>query len=133
VACPYFRPLARLEPRRWIGPPRLPLVDPFDGVCEAMPQAWTPDETTLREYCSFGYARGRCARFPAEAPADAVRFTMGDGQEVLYVLERDYAPVAYGAVGGAAPRLAAQAAAFAAAWARRPRKEPQPDAGPTRS
>jgi hypothetical protein len=112
--------------QRWSNPPRLPLVDPWYGVCEAENGPWTPGEETLKECCNAGYARGRCARFPAAAPHDAVRFTAGAGGEILYVLEKDYSPAGHGTVAGSDGRLAAQAAAFAQSWARRPRKERNP-------
>lgn len=44
------------------------------------------------EACNFGYARGRCDRFPVDSIADAVRFTHIDG-ELFYILERNYSPV----------------------------------------
>ncbi len=115
-----------MAPERWRNPPRLPLVDVFEGVCETMAEAWTPDDATLKEYCSFGYARGRCARFPADSPFDAVRFTMRGENQVCYTLEREYAPVKHGGVDALSGRLAAQATVFAAGWRRRPKKESQP-------
>jgi len=123
VACPYFRPLARLAPARWSNPPRLSLLDAFDGLCEAGADVQTPDDTTLKECCNTGYARGRCARFPADAPWDAVRFTATGAGGFRYVFEKDYAPAESGAVETASGRLAAQASAFVEAWKRRPRKE----------
>jgi hypothetical protein len=114
-----------MAPERWIDPPRLPLVDPFDGVCEARAEPWPPDEATLKERCNFGYARGHCPRFPADAPWDAVRFTVRGEDQVRYVLEREYAPAGHGAVETLSGRMAAQAGAFAQAWRRRPRKEGQ--------
>ena len=50
------------------------------------------------ELCNFGYARGRCASFPADAPADAVRF---DGNR--YILERNYQPLEFGRLDSADP------------------------------
>lgn len=55
-----------------------------------------PDEPTLIELCNFGYARGRCARFPADAEADAVRFHGVDragAVRLVCILERNYAPL----------------------------------------
>ena len=112
-----------MAPGRWIDPPRLPLVDAHDGVCEAAAATWEPDLETLKECCNFGYARGRCAHFPAGASFDAVRFSMNGAGEVRYVLEKDYAPLEHGARQDLSGRLAAQADAFAVAWGRRPRKE----------
>jgi hypothetical protein len=58
-----------------------------------------PDPEILREYCNFGYARGRCAGFPADGGPDAVRFGIaGDHAGLIrihYVAERDHHPFAY--------------------------------------
>ncbi len=112
-----------MAPERWSDPPRLPLIDPCDGVCEAEASLWTPDEAALKQYCNTGYARGRCPRFPAAAPYDAVRFTAGEDGEVRYVFEKNYSPAGHGVTPADGGRLAAQAAVFANAWTRRPRKE----------
>ena len=98
VACPYFRPVAIMAPARWTNPPRLSLLDAFDGVCEAGTDAGAPDDETLKECCNTGYARGRCERFPADAPWDAVRFTATGAGGFRYVFEKDYAPAESGSV-----------------------------------
>jgi hypothetical protein len=52
--------------------------------------------------CNFGYARGVCEKFPADAPFDAVRFAIvgQDAQvtQLLYVFERDHAPAEHGRI-----------------------------------
>jgi hypothetical protein len=131
VACPFFAPVRVLEPTGWLRPPRMPLGDTYAGVCSAVPDAPSaPPEPRQRELCNRGYARGQCDRFPEEAPADAVRFSIigeDNGRiQLLYVLERDHAPLEHGplefagTLQGAGGRevLAAQARAFVASYKR---------------
>jgi hypothetical protein len=77
----------------------MPLGEPHRGECAAG-AGWLPEGDLLRERCNFGYARGRCDRFPAGAEADAVRFTAWEERdgvlELEYILERDYAPLRNG-------------------------------------
>jgi hypothetical protein len=101
MACPHFH---ALKPRCQIGNSQtamLPLGDAWEGVCRAVPDTpWNPDETTLLSLCNLGYARGRCAHFPADDGPDAARFTIaGDDAgsvRLYYVLERDHHPWAHG-------------------------------------
>jgi hypothetical protein len=50
--------------------------------------------------CNYGYARDRCDRFPGGSAADAVRFSVTDETPsrvlLVYVVEKDHAPVAHG-------------------------------------
>jgi hypothetical protein len=89
-----------------------------------------PSEARQFELCNRGYARGVCECFPAEAAADAVRFSVAseaDGRvRLVWVHERDHAPVehgelvcAAGRVEGASGLLEAQARAFAESFRRR--------------
>jgi hypothetical protein len=101
MACPYFYPVERFQDREWPTPPRLPLGDPYHGMCCVNPTRETrPDLETLRQYCNLGYARGNCPRFPKDAAADAVRFMVaGDEDEALklqYVLEKNHAALEHG-------------------------------------
>ena len=121
MACPFFKPVQRLDPGGWDPAPRLPLLDAWSGVCTAA-YDWTPPEAVQREICNCGYARGRCDRFPsskaADEPADAVRFSALE-ERLIYVLERDHAPVEHGEIDPITdPRepLASQARAFMASW-----------------
>lgn len=61
---------------------------------------WRPEPETSRELCNVGYARGRCPRFPSDAPADAVRFSAAsnanDVLAIQFILEREYFPVDHG-------------------------------------
>jgi hypothetical protein len=90
-----------------------------------------PPQARQRELCNRGYARSQCECFPANAPADAVRFSItgeADGRiRMIYVFEKDHAPVEHGslefadALTGLEGRevLAAQARAFVESYKRR--------------
>ena len=100
MACPYFYPTERLEQNGWPHPSRLPLGDGFAGTCRADPaHDFHPSETTQREYCNLGYARGHCYRFPQDGP-DAVRFTVAGEQDgrvqIDWVLEKGHRPYQHG-------------------------------------
>jgi len=110
----------------------MPLGDTYTGVCHARPgDPIDPPEARQREFCNRGYARGKCECFPANALADAVRFSIIREQEgcvhLVYVLEKDHAPVEHGplkfngTLTGVAGRelLAAQAGAFLESYRRR--------------
>ena len=74
-----------------------------------------PEEQEQREICNTGYARGRCAKFPANAEADAVRFSADRDGVVVYILEKDHAPLRHGVVSDQLESpLREQASAFAA-------------------
>ena len=114
MACPFFKPSRRLDSGGWDPAPRLTLVDAWAGECVAG-GGWEPPEAIQREVCNCGYARGRCDHYPADEPADAVRFTVRAGGKVIYILERDHAPIEHGEIDGATdPRepLASLARAF---------------------
>jgi hypothetical protein len=102
VACPFFVPSRRLEITGWLHAPRLPLGDPFGGACRADPAEIIepPDAQHQRDLCIRGYARGRCDRFPGGSAADAVRFSVTEDTPnrllVVYVVEKDHAPVEFG-------------------------------------
>jgi len=102
MACPYFYPESRLGMKGWAVPVRCPLGDLYSGHCCSLIQDFSPDETTLRKFCNFGYGRGGCSRFPSDAQTDAVRFQMagefGNLLRVHYVREKDGWPSEYGTV-----------------------------------
>ena len=81
-------------------PPRLPLGDAYSGECRAANEPFQPDATQVREVCNLGYGRGRCTRFPAEAPDDAVRFHIledrGERIRIQFVFEKDCWPRTHG-------------------------------------
>src|SRR5262249_21157266 len=94
MACPCFDPGERLPGRGGS------LGDLYTGLCRAAESVKQPDEHTVAERCNLGYARGRCAHFPADAPSDAVRFSVAKHEpqaiRIRYSLERDHRPVANG-------------------------------------
>ena len=101
MPCPFFLPCRCLDPGAWVHPPRLPLGDPHAGACHAGPALpHEPPEAHQRELCNYGYARYRCSHFPDDAAADAVRFSIaseaGGRLELIYVIEKDHAPVEHG-------------------------------------
>ncbi len=117
MACPFFKPVQRLDRGGWDPAPRLPLLDAWSGVCTAADD-WTPPETIQREVCNCGYARGLCDRFPSGEAADAVRFSLLS-QRLIYVLEKDHAPVEHGEIDPVTDSrepLASQARAFMESW-----------------
>ncbi len=101
MACPYFQPVKRLDAGGWDPPPRLPLGDAWSGFCLALAAgSFEPPESVQRELCNCGYARGKCAYFPSESAADAVRFASqaleNGAPKTIYILEKDHAPLAFG-------------------------------------
>jgi hypothetical protein len=115
----------------WIHPPRLPLGDPFRGLCQA--HAGDAAESQ-HDLCNSGYARGRCDRFPDDSAADAVRFSVNSDQNgaiiLVYIVEKDHAPAEHGLLeysiqearllnGHVSETLVAQAVAFISSYLRR--------------
>jgi len=100
MACPYFYPVARLEEDLWAVPPRLPLGDAYTGECRAGAMPHQPGDVVMRNSCNSGYARGKCDRFPQDARADAVRFSVaadeGDGIRLQYIFEKLCWPLDHG-------------------------------------
>jgi hypothetical protein len=97
--------------------PRLPLGGAWAGECtiDGTPE---PSELVQRDLCNSGYARGRCEHFPANAPADAVRFSLTAAGRLIYILEKDHAPLEHGEIDPVSDLrepLASQARAFIAA------------------
>jgi hypothetical protein len=117
----------------------LPLGDAWVGFCRAAPdQPFQPGDALLAAFCNIGYARGHCARFPADCGPDAARFTVVSGARaalrLYYVLERDHRPFAHGPLEFSVARnelttpadgawTAAQARAYATSYLRRLRRE----------
>jgi len=120
VACPFFLPVRRLGSSGWNPEPRLPLGDAYGGSCHARASSpFEPPEEIQRDLCNCGYARGRCSRFPDNGAADAVRFSVTGDQDgrvtLVYILEKDHAPVEHGPLDPACEArepLASQARAF---------------------
>jgi hypothetical protein len=103
MACPWFNPLREADFAARPRPARAPLGTVFEGTCEAHDGApFRPSDDLLYGVCNFGYGRGRCPAFPDGSEADAVRFT-AVGQRIVWVLEREYAPVQHGSSEGPFP------------------------------
>ena len=101
MACPYFLPLERFH--GWEPAAVLPLGDAWSGTCQVQADcSYQPGDPELKESCNFGYARGRCARFPREDGPDAVRFAVRgqDAGEIrlLWVREADHRPFDHGSL-----------------------------------
>lgn len=126
MACPFFLPVRRLDSGGWNPAPRLPLGDAYGGSCHAPAGApLEPPEAVQRELCNCGYARQRCSHFPDNGAADAVRFSVTDDQDgrvtLLYILEKDHAPMEHGLfddAAGAREPLASQARVFVESYLR---------------
>jgi hypothetical protein len=126
VACPFFLPVRRLDSGGSNPAPRLPLGDAYGGSCHAPDaQPFEPSETIQRDLCNSGYVRGRCSHFVDNGAADAVRFSVTGDHDgcitLVYILEKDHAPMEHGlmdgATGGREP-LASQARAFVESYLR---------------
>jgi hypothetical protein len=96
-------PQGRLDAGDWTHAPRLPLGDPYHGVCHAEPShIFDPPEATQRDLCNCGYARGRCDRFPLDSSSDAIRFSVTGDQggrvRLVYIIEKNHAPADHGAM-----------------------------------
>jgi hypothetical protein len=98
VACPYFYPTEEVDFAARPRPARAPLGTIYQGVCHARTEAVIPTEGLIYEPCNFGYGRGSCPWFPADASADAVHFTEFRGG-VIFILEKDHVPVEHGRCG----------------------------------
>ena len=126
MACPFFLPVRRLGSGGWNPAPRLPLGDAFGGSCHARASSpFEPPEEIQRDLCNCGYARGRCSHFPDNGAADAVRFSVTGDQDgrvtLVYILEKDHAPIEHGPVDPARDArepLASQARAFVESYLR---------------
>lgn len=94
MACPFFLPVSKIKETGWTHAPRWPLGGRFRGWCKARSEAFEAEG----DPCNRGYARGECERFPAEAAADAVRFSAvaEEPQKLIYVIERAHVPLEHG-------------------------------------
>jgi hypothetical protein len=125
LACPFFEPREVLPPGLWTHRPRVPLGEAYSGQCHA-----GGNPSGEQHYlCNHGYARGICEHFPASsganpALADAVRFSVISEEplRLVYILEKDHAPLTHGELAADAlatdPIVAAQARAFLASHLR---------------
>lgn len=89
----------------WPHPARLPLGAGWTGTCcasagQAPADATTPvDDKFIRDFCNLGYATA-CPHLPHSRDWDAVRFSVAsssaDQVTLLYICEREHAPMAHG-------------------------------------
>ncbi len=103
MACPYFFPTERFAESAWPKHPRLPLGDPYRGICRASPmRERLPGDETLRECCNVGRASPRCLHFPKGGGPDAIRYSVADDAagliRIFYVAERNHRSVDHGSV-----------------------------------
>ncbi len=95
---------------------RLPLGAFWLGECRAPKHAgFVPDDETQLDCCNFGYVRGKCPRFPAEADCDAARFVRR-GDAVLFILEKAHVPERFGPVSTIEPDSVLEKQAQAWNW-----------------
>ncbi len=89
-----------MENEAFLIPPRLPLGDFYDGECRASAETYAPTGDAIRTFCSNGYGRGDCDRFPQGSPVDAVRFHIADTKpdtwRVQFILEKGCWPAGDG-------------------------------------
>ena len=116
LPCPFFLPETPVHAEG-----RMPLGDEYRGSCHSNPsEPFVPEEARQHELCNFGYARGRCQRFHGDV--DAVRFSIAEDR-LIWVLERDHAPIEHGLLAFDQPArddvLAAQAGVFVENYRRR--------------
>jgi hypothetical protein len=113
MSCPYFYPQERETEVSDLLPARIPLGLLYKGECRANPAGLSvPQADTAGEHCNFGYGHGSCANFPHDAGADAVRFTLSSSRELIWILEKDFAPVRYGRIDEADTMVRRQAEVF---------------------
>ncbi len=96
MPCPFFEPQAVVLHPQHAGA-RLPLFDEYEGTCHASTEPVAVPSDLRFRFCNHGYSRGECAAFPLSAGNGCARFdllhTTPDSLEILYVEERDHAPV----------------------------------------
>jgi len=101
MPCPFF------EPRRLVGNPRhpgarLPLLDEYEGFCQAGAAPVPAPETVRFEHCNRGYSRGCCDRFPAGETRSGLRYDIAERSTtallVLCIEEQDYTPLRWHSV-----------------------------------
>jgi hypothetical protein len=148
MACPYFFPTERFAESAWPKHPRLPLGDPYNGICRADPmRERSPAAQTLRECCNVGRASHRCSHFPKEDGPDAIRYSVASDAEdvirIFYVAERANRSVDHGTVefetatglfrdGPAGETLEKQARAYVESYLRRKQEPEQHSRSPHR-
>jgi hypothetical protein len=119
MSCPYFYPVTPAA-NTGFQPGRAPLGVLHEGACHVDPvHPHSPGGETVQEYCNYGYAAGKCERFPGNSEADAVRFSMSASNQLIWILEKTYVPVKHGFVDEAGGILKRQAEVFLENYERR--------------
>jgi len=78
---------------------RLPLIDEFDGVCRALPEAFPVPSAARLRLCNHGNAHGQCVHFPVQDKRSSFRFEIlrrsAADLDLLFVEEALYAPFSW--------------------------------------
>jgi hypothetical protein len=92
MACPYFEPIAPVQPPTLLNA-RLPLIEEYQGSCRACPSSGAVAFAT----CNQGYPLGSCVCYPAEESNRANRYSLvqrtAESLEIVFVTEGDYTPI----------------------------------------
>ena len=101
MSCPCFEPQSIVAHRQYVNA-RLPLIDEYDGLCRAFPEAVTAPADMRFRYCNHGYSKGCCQRLPVDDPRSSLRYdVVGRSETALSLLcieERDHAPLRWRAI-----------------------------------
>ena len=101
MPCPFF------EPQQVASDPhdataRVPLIEEYEGSCRAGAVVQPVEVADRFRCCNHGYSRGNCARFPLDDARCAYRFhtvkSDGTSLDLIWIEERDYAPVRWESV-----------------------------------
>ena len=96
MPCPYF------EPQQVVRHPacshaRLPLIEEYEGVCQANGEPRAAQESKRLACCNHGNARGRCDRFPPAEIRSALNYHLvrrtPTELQVLLIEEDHHTPV----------------------------------------
>jgi hypothetical protein len=127
MSCPYFYPQTPAPEGSYALPARVPLGVMYRGECHADPSTVHASVTDVGgDCCNFGYGHGVCGNFPPDAEADAVRFSLSRSRELLWILEKDFAPLRYGCIGDAGSTVKRQAEVFLENYERHIARAPGP-------
>jgi hypothetical protein len=101
MPCPYFEP-RHVNAQSEHATARLPLIDEYDGLCQARDEPFeVPGELRFR-CCNHGNSRGTCSHFPDRETRSSIRYEMvkqtSTTLDLILLEERDYAPAAWRAV-----------------------------------
>ena len=133
MPCPRFEPVAPVSDPQHTNA-RLPLIDEYDGICHAGPEAIDAPAAHRFRSCNHGYSAGACQHFPAGETRSSFRYSVvsqeGDTLTVVGIEEQNYTPVRwhnieYSVATGQIqtplqdPSLRAQALAFCQSYLRR--------------